>query len=155
MIAMSPAPAWQSVPDTRAAYALAGHAVIAAHFGIRFDMLALARPFGLDLGRQIDRGHLLAILFAGHAAEAALVGVSHPLVAPRSPRFLALREALAAQTGTIDGHGTRRARLTALTLVRQPGNWAAVAALAARLATGEMIGALTARQLIRSLASRE
>jgi hypothetical protein len=143
-------PTWQRSLDARPAYSLAGYAVLAAHFGVRFGTLSLARPFALDLARLPERAHLLAILYAGHAAEVALVADHRRrFIAPRSPHFLALREALAPSTGEIDAGEVRRARLTGLAIVRLPQNWIAVEALAARLAVGETRGYLTAHRVIR------
>ncbi len=137
-------------PDPRLAYGLAGYAVVAAHFGLRFGTLSLARPFDLDLSRIPERSQLLVILYAGHSAEAARFTNNSRLHTEQSSRFLALAEALAGYTGALDALDVRRARLTGGTIVKQPGDWEAVGALAERLMAGETLGYLTARQVIRS-----
>lgn len=136
--------------DTRAAYGLAGYAIVATHFGLRFGTLSLSRPFALDLTRIPERAQLLTLLYAGHAGEAALVGTQHGrLIADRSLHYAGLREALVTHTGAIDARETHSARLRALALVRQPANWAAIGSVAERLAAGEMLGYLTARRIIQ------
>lgn len=156
MAVMVPAHTSQIRPEDRTAYGLASYAVVAARFGLRFGTLGLARPFALDLTRPPERAHLLAILYAGHAAEAALLGTRHGrLFADRSQHFADLREALVARTGEIDAHARVSARLRGLALVRQPANWAATAAVAERLAAGETLGYLTARQIIRPTVTPE
>lgn len=140
--------------DTHAAYGLAGYAVVAAHFGVRFGMLSLARPFALARPRLPERAHLLAILYASHTAEAAHTSNRHrPMVAEQSPHFLTLREALARDIGAMDALDVRQARLTGTAIVKRPGNWAAVGALAERLAAGETLGYLTARRVIRPVSA--
>jgi hypothetical protein len=137
----------------RAPYALAGYAVVAAHCGLRFGILSLDRPFTLDPARLPERAHLLTLLYAGHAAEAAHFPRSARVREGGSARFLALREALAGQTGPLDAADVRRARLAALTILRLPQNRAALEALAGRLAGGQMLGSLTARRIIRPAAA--
>lgn len=142
-------------PEVRAAYALAGSAVIASRFGIGFGVLSLSRDFVPDLSRRYPREQALMILYAGYAAEARLVPhsrVRHPAAA--SPHFHPLQGALAAHTGEIDDQTERRAHLDALAILRQPGNWAAVEALAARLAAGEALGHFTARRIMKDASSR-
>ncbi len=108
--------------DTHAADGLAGYAVVAAYFGVRFGTLSLARPFALDPSRLPERAHLLAILYAGHTAEAAHTSNRHhPMVAEQSLHFLTLRESLARNVGAIDALDVRRAHLTGAAIVKRPG----------------------------------
>jgi hypothetical protein len=141
----------RTVPDICAAYGLAGFAVVAAHFGMRFGILSLARPFTLDPAHPPDRSRLRTLLYAGHAAERTFCGDRRkPLLADRSVQFLGLRAALTGYTGELDTHEERSARLAALAVVRLPANRAAIESLGVALAAGEMLGYLTARRMIRA-----
>ncbi len=134
-----------------AAYALAGHAVAAAYLGVRFGTLALSRDFAIaDAAAVAQADHLWMIVHAGPAAEANLTQGNHGrLNALASPRQARLRATVVARTGPIDAHAERQLRLAATHILRSPGN-AAVAAVAARLTAGEVLGYFTARRLIRA-----
>ncbi len=156
----------QNVRLERAAYHEAGHAVVAASFGCRFGMLALAAdvesesaitgPLQIDLfkcafppGQPERLLQVLTILWAGTAAEAQLTGRRvAPEADPDRKTVDCFTRRLIERGVTIPEGWDRRPRLDAHALLRQRKQIAAVESLAATLLDEHVIGHFTARSII-------
>lgn len=153
--------------DALTAFHVAGHAVVAANFGIRFHALMLVTesgletehtgPLGMDLWRaaypdgQPERVlQVVTALWAGSAAERQ---VMERRIAPTDDRDRPTIERfveLAHERGRdVPDMLVRRGRLNAYALMRLPHVWAAVEAMASRLLEEKIIGFFTARRLIQ------